>query len=314
MWRTSSDRLFAISIYIFALSLGVTLGPVQGAVVGVVNWRWIFWIQLIIYGSIAPLILLMPGIVNEVRTTVTRSAVLLTTDPTIFSFMLWCAFSFGLIFMSTESAAVVFSETFQFQGYETGLVQAAIGIGEAIGLLVCIISNQYYSNSRNTKRQRGEPSINEAEKQPQEGADKPIPEYALHFSIPATIFCLSGGLFIYGWTSYQKPTLPWIAPAIGLALQGIGIQVVITAASIYITDSYELYAASAIAAIALGENMFAAFLPLASLPMYTNLGFEWASTLLGVLALLLAGAPVILAWKGKQIRSRSKAIQSMSRM
>lgn len=310
------------------------MGPVQGAVVGALSWRWIFWIQLIIYGIISPLVWLMPetrgdvirrkigrhegtkdsgGALKEIRTNITRSVKLLTTDPTIFSFTLWSAFSFGLIFMSTESAAIVFEETFEFQGYQTGLVQAAIGIGEAVGLAVCFVSNHYYQNSREAKWEDKE-SIHKHDRQgPEEGIGKPIPEYALHFSVPATILFLSGGLFVYGWTSYQDPPLPWIAPAIGLAMQGFGIQVIISAASIYITDSYELFAASAVAAIAFGENIFAAFLPLASLPMYTNLGFEWASTLLGALAFCLAGAPIVLAWKGKQIRSRSKAIQEMSR-
>ena len=106
------------------MSFGVTMGPVQGAVVGTLDWRWIFWIQLIVYGSIAPLVVLMPetrsdvirsrigkrektaksgSAVQEVRTTITRSAKLLTTDPTIISFTIWSAFSFGLIFISTES-------------------------------------------------------------------------------------------------------------------------------------------------------------------------------------------------------------------
>ena len=335
LWCSGSDRLFALSCYILSLSLGVTLGPVQGAVVGRLNWRWVFWIELIIYGCISPLVALMPetrgsvirsqirpdkhneegssNIMSRISSTISRSAVLLVTDPTIFSFTLWSAFSFGLIFMSTESAAIVFQKTFDFEGYQTGLVQAAIGIGEILGFIVCYFSSRHYLKSANTRSTKTSIAQTKIDTELSEDAGETIPEYALHYSIPATILGLSGGLFVYAWTSYQIPALPWIAPAIGLAMQGCAIQIIITAASIYITDSYELYAASAIAAIAFGENMFAAFLPLASLPMYTSLGFRWASTLLGCLALFLAAAPIVLSWKGKSIRSRSKAIQSMKR-
>lgn len=73
----------------------------------------------------------------------------------------------------------------------------------------------------------------------------------------------------------------------------------------YVTDAYAKYAASASAAICFGENMFAAFLPLAAMSMYTNLGFQWASSLLAFVALALSFAPVILVLRGEDIRRRS---------
>ena len=40
LFKTSGERLSALSIYILALLVGVTLGPVQGAIVGGLSWRW----------------------------------------------------------------------------------------------------------------------------------------------------------------------------------------------------------------------------------------------------------------------------------
>ena len=114
---------------------------------------------------------------------------------------------------------------------------------------------------------------------------------------------------MYGWSVLGTH---WIVPSIGLTLIGFAIMSIVTAASVYITDSYSGYAASAIAAVAFGENTFAAFLPLAAKPMYLRLGFQWASSLLAFIALALALAPATLLWKGRTIRSRSKAIQKMS--
>lgn len=114
---------------------------------------------------------------------------------------------------------------------------------------------------------------------------------------------------MYGWSTYQTH---WIVPAIALGLIGYAIMVVVTAVSIYVTDSYAGFAASAIAAVAFGENTFAAFLPLAAKPMYVRLGYQWASSLLAFVAVALTLAPVVLLWKGRTIRAKSKAIQKMS--
>ena len=73
----------------------------------------------------------------------------------------------------------------------------------------------------------------------------------------------------------------------------------------YITDAYTKYAGSASAAVCFGENIFAAFLPLASQSLYRRIGFHWASSLLGFLALVLSFAPIVLVWKGRVIREKS---------
>lgn len=261
---------------------------------------------------------------EDILSEIGLSARLLVTEPTVFFFMLWCAFSFGLIFISTESVAQVYTTAFAFKGYQAGLVQASMFVGEVIGLVACFLSNQYYARSATAgvrsdnfvvhepmeqkdgnQEQRADDNSN-----PQEGLGKPIQETALHLSIPATILFLSSGLFVYAWTSYAS--FPWIAPAIGLAMQGCAIQIIVTAVTIYMTDSYERYAASAIAGIAFGENMFAAFLPLGCLPLYLRLGYQWASGLLAFLALALAGAPIVLPLKGPSIRPKSKAIKDMA--
>ena len=113
---------------------------------------------------------------------------------------------------------------------------------------------------------------------------------------------------MYGWSTLQPH---WIVPAVGLGLVGCAIMVIVNAGSIYITDAYAGYAASAIAGLAFTENTFASFLPLAAKPMYVRLGYPWASSLLAFVAVALAFAPFTLLVKGRAIRGRSKAIQKM---
>ncbi|KAB8071374.1 MFS multidrug transporter [Aspergillus leporis] len=313
------ERVFPLTLYTFTLLFGVTMGPVLGAVMEPLGWRWVFWIELIIYGAFIPIVLFcmketrgpilrerfMPQDASAgapakgealvtFKETIARSAILLTTEPTITFFTLWSAFAFGLVFISTQSIPIVFSDVYGWPPYTGGLVQAAIGIGQVVGLIACLLQNRIYIQS--ASRNLEDPGI-------------PIPEYILHLSIPSTVLALAGGLFMYGWGIYQPH---WIVLAAALGLMGYASMVIVTAVSVYITDSYAGFAASAIAAVAFGENVFAAFLPLAAKPMYVRLGYQWASSLLAFVALVLTLAPVVLLWKGGTIRARSVAIKKMS--
>ena len=53
------------------------------------------------------------------------------------------------------------------------------------------------------------------------------------------------------------------------------------------------------------ENVMAAFLPLATQSLYRTLGFHWASSLLGFVALGLSCIPVVLIKYGRRLRERS---------
>lgn len=231
--------------------------------------------------------------IHTLKETVVRSAILLTTEPTVTAFTFWCAFAYGLVFVLTQSVPIVFTGSYAWPNFSGGLVQVSIGIGQIIGLFGCFLQNMVYNRS--------------APHNP-ENPGVPIPEYILHLSIPSTLIGLAGGLFMYGWSTLHSH---WIVTAVGLALVGYAIMVVVNAVSIYITDAYAGYAASAIAAVAFGENTFAAFLPLAAKPMYVRLGYPWASSLLAFIAVALTLAPITLLTKGRTIRSKSKAIQNM---
>jgi len=169
-------------------------------------------------------------------------------------------------------------------------VQGAVVIGEIIGWPPTLYSSYLYQKSASRNK---------------EMPGTPIPEARLYLSVFGSFVGIAGGMFVYAWTAY--PNIPWIAPTIGLGMVGFGIQVVVTGVADYVTDIYAAsgYAGSAVSAVAAGENVVAAFLPLAAQSMYTNLGFQWASTLLALLAVLLSFAPVIFIVFGRRLRARS---------
>ena len=310
----------------------------------------VFWIQLILYGAMLPIVVVClqetrgsviragidlqektpqkqeittanPSAGEEIMETLARSAKLLASEFIVFSFMLWSAFSYGLIFVSTESIAVVFGATFGFEPFQSGLILIAMFLGEILGAMACICFQQFctFPFTRQLRSRNKNSNIHTEKSMIDDNGQigglqqEPPLERELYLSIPATIIGLSGGLFIYGWTGLGSSMAPWVAPAIGLALQGFAVQIILTGTTIYLTECYGIYAASAVAATAVGENIFAAFLPLASLPMYENLGFQWASSLLALLGLTLILPPIALIIKGPSIRARSKAIQELSR-
>jgi MFS family permease len=169
----------------------------------------------------------------------------------------------------------------------TGLVQLAISVGPIIGTIINPVQDWFYlrSASRNTEK-----------------PGRAIPEARLYTSIPGSLL-FAAGLFWYGWAS--MPDVHWIVPTIGITAAGIGIYSIYMAVVNYLTDAYERYAASALSAASLGRNSFGAFLPLASPQLFSNLGFGWAGTLLGFIGIALSIVPVVLVWKGPQIRARS---------
>ncbi|EGP90189.1 uncharacterized protein MYCGRDRAFT_69159 [Zymoseptoria tritici IPO323] len=334
LWATDKARSFPVSIYIVCYLVGSTLGPVlfAGVVQATNSFRWIFYIQLILYGTLLPFYILIlretrpniilrriasrlqkssppstsqtfttaddlssPGLIPHLLTSIRRPMYLLFTEPVLAASTLWSAFAFGTVFVFTQSVEQVFQSLYGWSAYTCGYIQGAVVIGELLGWLVSLPSIRIYlaSASRNT-----------------ESPGTPIPEARLYVSVAGSFIGITGGMFVYAWTS--SPFLPWIAPATGLLMVGFGIQVVVSAVADYVTDAYAEsgYAGSAISAVAAGENVIAGLLPLATQSMYTNLGFRWASTLIGFLALGVTFAPVVFIWKGRTLRERSPFMKS----
>ena len=77
--------------------------------------------------------------------------------------------------------------------------------------------------------------------------------------------------------------------------------------NLYMIDAYgPLYGASAAGAAMLSRYTFSATFPLFALQLYEGLGVGWATSILGLCALLLAPVPFLFFRYGEWLRSRSK--------
>lgn len=133
--------------------------------------------------------------------------------------------------------------------------------------------------------------------------NKAVSEARLPPMMIGSIF-FAAGLFIFGWTSYEN--IFWLAPVIGLVSMGFGFFTIFQAALNYLVDTFQKYAASAVAANTFLRSVFAGVFPLFVGPMFHNLGIPWASSLLGLFAVALIPIPFVFYIYGPSIRKRGK--------
>lgn len=228
-----------------------------------------------------------PSTAQLLKISFMRPTKMLLTEPVVIFFTLWISFAWGILFLFFSSVVQTFSTSYGFDTFQTGLIQLAITVGALIGTIINPLQDWLY--------------LRTASKNP-ERPGKPIPEARLYTSIPGSLL-FTGGLFMYGWTS--RPDVHWIVPTIAVCIVGIGIYSIYMGVVNYLTDAYEKYAASALSAASLGRNIFGAFLPFASYSLFRNLGFGWAGSLLGFIGAALSVVPIVLLFKGRQIRAKS---------
>ena len=119
----------------------------------------------------------------------------------------------------------------------------------------------------------------------------------------------AGGLFLFGWTSGRN--IHWIAPVIGTVLLGFGFFTIFTNALCYLIDTFQRYAASAIAANTFLRSALALAFPLFINPMYHKLGIAWGSSVFGFCAVALIPIPFLFYIYGPSIRKRGKYSANM---
>jgi hypothetical protein len=120
-------------------------------------------------------------------------------------------------------------------------------------------------------------------------------------AIGGPVFVIS--LFWLGFSA--KKDVHFIVPSLSGIGFGIGFQLIFIGMINYLTDAYEIYAASASAAASSARSLVAVVLPLATTPMFQRLGISGALSLLGGLSLLLSAIPWVFLWKGERIRAGS---------
>ena len=137
----------------------------------------------------------------------------------------------------------VFQENYGFATDIVGLVYISLGVGMFVGLFALGATSDRLMKKLADKHNGG----------------KIKPEYRLPPLMYAGGF-IPAGLFIYGWTVQYH--VHWIVPLIGTAFVGVGMLSAFMCINTYLVDTYNIYAASAIAANTVLRSLFGAVFPL----------------------------------------------------
>lgn len=227
---------------------------------------------------------------------------LLFTEPVVFSFSLWVAFAWGVLYLTFSSVPLVFSLEHGWDIEKSGCIFATIIIGGFLGTAVGIWQEYVLHHTRWQPTPENEADNSRFWSLLRRRFPVFVPEARLYCTCVSAIL-LPAGLFIFGFTS--KPDIHWIAPAIGICLATMGIYSVYLATFNYLADTYHKYASSALAAQSFCRNILGGVFPLVTGFMFTNLGAGRASAILGGIAVGLTAVPWVLVFFGPRIRARS---------
>ncbi|KAJ0163489.1 Fluconazole resistance protein 1 [Colletotrichum tanaceti] len=225
------------------------------------------------------------SIVRKIATSATLPFVLLFTEPVVFFFSLWAAFSWSILYLGFAAVPLIFTHVYHFDLSSANAVLASSCAASVIAMVVSIYQERWLDGLSNPKL--------------------PLhrPERRLYFSCVESI-CLPIGLLVFGWTA--RIQIHWVVPAMGIGISTLGIFSVYLAVFNYLADSYHGYASSALAAQSFCRNFIGGIFPLVTVQMYTNIGYGPASTLLSGIGLLLTACPWVLVAYGETIRAKSR--------
>jgi DHA1 family multidrug resistance protein-like MFS transporter len=101
------------------------------------------------------------------------------------------------------------------------------------------------------------------------------------------------------------PNVHWAVPAASGIFTGFGLLSIFLQVLNYLVDAYLVFAASAIAGNTFLRSLCGAGFPLFARQMFDGMGIQWASTLLGSVAVVLIPIPFVFYWYGARIREKS---------
>jgi hypothetical protein len=122
---------------------------------------------------------------------------------------------------------------------------------------------------------------------------------------------LAIGHLWFAWTCTLD--VHWIVPILAGVPFGMGNACVFIYASNYMARSYGIYTASALAGNMALRSIMGACLPLAGRSMYSTLGLNLASALLGIVKAIYILIPIGFYFCGHRIRKTSILIKEMER-
>jgi MFS family permease len=223
------------------------------------------------------------SVTRMIASSLYRPVHMLFTEPVVFFFSLWISFAWAILYLQFGSIPLVFRVNHNFTLEQSGFVFTAMCVGGILSTILCIWQESFMKRRFPAKMTSPEGRM-------------------LPTCIEAAFLPIS--LFWFGWTCYSG--IHWIVPTAAITLATMGIFSIFLAVFNYSADTYFTFTSSALAASGLCRNVLGGSFPLVTQQLFNGLGFQAASSLLGGIAAVLTLVPIVLVWKGPEIRTRSR--------
>ncbi|KAL8934134.1 MAG: hypothetical protein Q9211_005390 [Gyalolechia sp. 1 TL-2023] len=325
IYNDPTSRGRAMAFFMAATACGPQLAPIISGYISVVTWRWAFWVGLIIAGVslaflclmqetygptilkrraqrmrretgnpniFAPLELEKKGARQMITVTLTRPVRMFLSEAIVLFSCVYISIAYAIFYLFFEAYPLIFEGIYGFNTGTAGLPFLAIGVGALLSVAMFL-----YWDSKLMRARKANAPWTEVEEY------RRLPLAALG----GPLYVIS--LFWLGWTA--KSDIHWIVPILSGIPFGVGFMLVFMSLMNYVTDAYETFAASALAATSATRSTFGAVLPIAARPMYNSLGIAWASSLLAFLSLAMSVIPFAFIKYGDRIRANSKFCQEL---
>ncbi|BGO92279.1 hypothetical protein NBRC10512_001176 [Rhodotorula toruloides] len=309
------ERATAVVFYSLAIVAGPTVSPVIGSAVTVsyLGWRWTEYLVVILSSFVglisvivvpetfAPVILTRKAkklrfetkrwalhskheendfsLKHFAEKTLTRPILMLVKEPMVTAICTYNSFTYGTLYLLFSSVPIIFEEGHGWTAIQSSMTFLAV----LVGTLIAAFINYLYSRFVFARH------IDKHGSAPPEMRLGPMMVGGIVFPV---------GFFLLGWA-------PVAGKIVGLAFVGVAFLLIFQAGINLLIDAYVQYSASAVAANTFLRSIFAAALPLVAMPLFHNLGVNFACTLLGCIAAALGFVPFALYRYGPKLRGMS---------
>jgi multidrug resistance protein len=322
-----SERASIFGWYLLGPLMGPTIGPLFGGlIITHLNWRWVYWILLIVclinttvgylflHETYAPVLLLRRRDALQAKNTNshpedgeaspkyhfegedTRSIwaklrssmkrpIAIFIQPIVLIMSLYQALIFGTTYsIYTNMQDIYSSPPYNFSSQQIGFLYLGPGLGFLVSVWFLVPRIDTIYNAL-TEKNHG----------------KALPEFRLPLAnIGAVLIPLS--LFWFGWSVDARS--PWPVSIAATFFYGLGQLLIFNTVQNYYIDSFEKYAASAIAGGSVFRSLIGGVVPLFAPALFERLGYGWGISVFGFLAVAIAPAPAVFYYFGGRLRER----------
>ncbi|EXJ77977.1 hypothetical protein A1O3_09136 [Capronia epimyces CBS 606.96] len=331
---TPLEKTYMFPIFAIGGFGGPALGPVMGAWIPespyLHTWRWTEWVALLTAGVVlflafffqpetyAPVLLSWKAaqlrkltgdhryyaeheleripLLMRLRIALPRPFLMAFHEPVIMLITLYMCVLYIILFTFFDGYEDIFTRTY---GISQGLTNT-IFVAQFVGICLGSLWLPWIYKKTVQAQRRAEA----------DGLKQFDPEVRLWFAMLGGAPAIPVSLFWMAWTAYPSVSI-W-SPILASVLFGYGVIMIFISSYMYLIDSYETYAASALTFATLARYNCAGGMTVVGIPFYRNMGHHWTITILACLSILLTPIPYVFYKYGHVIRKKSRYAVSRS--